>query len=85
MGVDLRAKPYYLNEEQIRWVEDTLAGMSEDEKISYWINTVEKVFVFLEAKMRCEDDKLKRYITCLRESDIKMYKQKVTESYDDRT
>ena len=32
--VDLRAKPFYLNEEEIRWVEDTIASMSPDEKLS---------------------------------------------------
>jgi beta-N-acetylhexosaminidase len=30
--VDLTAKPYNLSAEQIRWVEDTLAGMSAEEK-----------------------------------------------------
>lgn len=33
MSVDLTAKPYYLNEEQIKWVEDTIADMSLEEKI----------------------------------------------------
>lgn len=31
--VDLRAKPYYLNDEQIKWVEDTIASMTTEEKI----------------------------------------------------
>jgi len=31
--VDLSAKPYYLSAEQIRWVEDTIAGMTVEEKI----------------------------------------------------
>ena len=31
--MDLRAKPYYLDDEQIAWVEDTLKGMSLDDKI----------------------------------------------------
>ena len=31
--VDLTQKPFNLNEEQIQWVEETIAGMSEDEKI----------------------------------------------------
>ena len=31
--VDLRQKPYYLNEEQIKWVEDTIASMTVEEKI----------------------------------------------------
>lgn len=31
--VNLREKPYYLSDEQIRWVEETIAGMSIEEKI----------------------------------------------------
>ena len=31
--VDLRAKPYNLSDEDIRWVEDTIAGMSDEEKV----------------------------------------------------
>ncbi len=31
--VDLTKKPFYLNQEQIDWVEETIAGMSEDEKV----------------------------------------------------
>ena len=29
--VDLRAKPYYLNDEDIAWVECTIASMTPDE------------------------------------------------------
>ena len=32
--VDLRAKPFDLNEKELRWVEDTIASMSLDEKLS---------------------------------------------------
>ena len=31
--VDLKAKPFYLNDEQIRWVEDTISSMTLDEKV----------------------------------------------------
>ena len=31
--VDLTKKPFYLNDEQIAWVENTIAGMTEEEKI----------------------------------------------------
>lgn len=31
--VDLSTKPYNLSAEQIKWVEDTLAGMSDEEKV----------------------------------------------------
>ena len=30
--IDLRAKPFYLNDEQIAWVQKTLAGMSTEQK-----------------------------------------------------
>lgn len=31
--IDLKGKPFYLDEESCRWVEDTLAGMTEREKV----------------------------------------------------
>ncbi len=31
--IDLKQKPFYLNNEQITWVEETLAGLTSDEKI----------------------------------------------------
>lgn len=31
---DLKAKPFYLNDDDIKWVEDTLAGMTQEEKIA---------------------------------------------------
>ncbi|MBQ0001327.1 MAG: glycoside hydrolase family 3 protein [Clostridiales bacterium] len=31
--VNLREKPFYLNDEQIQWVEDTIASMTLDEKV----------------------------------------------------
>ena len=31
--VDLRAKPYHLSDDDVAWVESTIAGMSEEEKI----------------------------------------------------
>lgn len=33
MSVDLTAKPFNLDEEQQKWVKDTLASMSLEEKI----------------------------------------------------
>ena len=32
-NLDLKAKPFNLNEKEIQWVENTLASMSLDEKI----------------------------------------------------
>ena len=31
--VDLRAKPYYLNDEDIKWVKDTISNMTAEEKV----------------------------------------------------
>ena len=31
--VDLKAKPYFLNDEDIKWVKDTIASMSSEEKV----------------------------------------------------
>ena len=31
--VDLKAKPFYLDDEAIKWVEETIEGMSIEEKI----------------------------------------------------
>ena len=31
--VNLKAKPYLLSDEDIKWVEDTIAGMSDEEKV----------------------------------------------------
>lgn len=33
MGIDLKGNPFYLSESDIQWVKDTLAGMTQDEKI----------------------------------------------------
>ena len=32
--VDLKAKPFFLNEQEIQWVENTIASMSLEEKLS---------------------------------------------------
>lgn len=37
MSVDLKEKPFYLNEEQCRWVEDTYKNMSLEERIGQLI------------------------------------------------
>ena len=41
--VDLKAAPFYLDDEQIRWVEDTIAQMTLDEKLG-------QLFVILQAQ-----------------------------------
>ncbi len=49
MKIDLKSKPFYLSDEDIKWVEDTLAGLTLDEKIGQvfvdmlWNNTEEEI------------------------------------------
>lgn len=50
--VNLRGKPFYLLEEDIRWVEETIAGMSLEEKIG-------QLFIMLDRK---KDRKETKYI-----------------------
>ena len=33
MKIDLKAKPFYLSDEDIKWVEETIANMTIEEKI----------------------------------------------------
>ncbi|WP_156299610.1 glycoside hydrolase family 3 protein [Streptobacillus canis] len=55
--VNLREKPYNLNDEQIKWVEDTLANISDEEKIGqlffnlFWLGNSP----FAEAKYSNEE------------------------------
>lgn len=50
--VDLRAKPFYLDEEQIRWVEETIAGMTLEEKLG-------QLFVNLKAVPGVNEDAIR--------------------------
>ena len=49
MGINLKAKPFYLSDGDIKWVENTLANLTLDEKIGQvfvdmlWNNTEEEV------------------------------------------
>ena len=50
--VDLRAKPFYLNEQEIRWVEDMIASMSLEEKLS-------QLFVLLKPVPGANEEQIK--------------------------
>ncbi len=50
--VDLKAKPFYLNDEQIAWVEDTIAGMTLEEKLG-------QLFVLLKAGPGVDEGQIK--------------------------
>ena len=48
--IDLKAKPYYLDDEGVKWVMDTIAGMTDEEKVG-------QLFVNMVASDRPEDIK----------------------------
>lgn len=50
--INLKEKPYYLNDEQIAWVEETIAGMTLEEKIG-------QLFVMLKATPGLDEEKVK--------------------------
>ena len=50
--VDLKAKPFCLTDEEIRWVEDTLASMTLREKLS-------QLFVLLKAVPGVDEGQIK--------------------------
>ena len=50
--VDLKAKPFYLNEAEIQWVEDILASMTLDEKLS-------QLFVLLKGVPGVNEEQIK--------------------------
>ncbi len=51
--VDLRAKPYYLSEADIAWVESTIAAMSDEEKVGqlFWQLTASQEESYLQELM----------------------------------
>ena len=49
--VDLKQKPFYLSEQQIQWVQETLQGMTVEEKIG-------QLFIMLDRKKDREEAKL---------------------------
>lgn len=50
--VNLKEKPFYLNEEEIKWVEDTIAGMALDEKTG-------QLFTLLKAEPGVNEEAIK--------------------------
>lgn len=50
--VDLKAKPFFLSDEKINWVKETINGMTLDEKIG-------QLFVLLKATSGIDEEKIK--------------------------
>lgn len=54
--VDLKAKPFYLNDDEIKWVENTIDSMSLEEKIG-------QLFILLKSKPGIDEDEIKNVVT----------------------
>lgn len=52
--IDYKAKPFYLNDEQIAWVESTIAGMSKEEKLGQLFTIMTYLPGVNEDRIRCE-------------------------------
>lgn len=57
--VDLKARPFYLTDNQIQWVEDTLASMTLEEKLS-------QLFVLLKAVPGVDEGQIKNLMETAR-------------------
>ena len=57
--VDLKAKPFCLNDQEIRWVEDTLASMSLDEKLS-------QLFILLKSVPGVDEEQIRNLMETAR-------------------
>lgn len=53
--IDLKAKPFYLNDDQIRWVETVISGMDLDEKIG-------QLFVILKAVPGVDENRIREML-----------------------
>ena len=53
--VNLKAKPFNLNDDQIRWVEDAIAGMTLDEKLG-------QLFVILQAQPGFDEPRIEKLL-----------------------
>lgn len=54
--VNLKEKPFYLNDEEIKWVEDTISGMTLEEKIG-------QLFILLKAKPGVNEEEIRETVT----------------------
>ena len=57
--VDLKAKPFFLSDEEIRWVEETIASMSPEEKLC-------QLFVLLKAVPGADEGRIKNLMETAR-------------------
>lgn len=54
--VNLKEKPFYLNEEEIKWVKDTIDSMTLEEKIG-------QLFILLKSKPGVNEEEIKEVVT----------------------
>ncbi len=73
--VNLKAKPFYLSDEQIKWVEDTIAGMTEDEKIG-------QLFTLMTYVPGVNEENIKRETTSFHQGGLRWQRKSSEEAYE---
>ena len=73
--IDLKAKPFYLDEEQIAWVKDTLAGMTMEEKIG-------QLFVMMTYLPGVEEEKIQREVTSWHQGGLRWQRKDSGEAWE---
>lgn len=73
--VDLRAKPFYLNDGQIQWVEDTLSSMTLDEKIG-------QLFTLMTYMPGVHEDNIQHELEAYHQGGLRWQRKSSQEAYE---
>ena len=76
--VDLKAKPFYLNDDEIKWVEDTIAGMTLEEKFG-------QLFVLMKAGPAWSEEKTADYLNKYHQGGLRWQGGNTQAVYDQNT
>lgn len=76
--IDLKAKPFNLDDKQIKWVNDTLSSMTLDEKIG-------QLFVVLKPNPGVNEDELKSMLDRVHNGGFRWQNQDMEGAYKQNT
>lgn len=73
--INLKAKPFYLNDEQIEWVNSTIANMTLDEKIG-------QLFTLMTYVPGVNEENIKRETECWHQGGLRWQRKSSGEAYE---
>ena len=73
--IDLKAKPFSLNDTQIRWVEDTIAGMSMEEKLG-------QLFTIMTYLPGVSEENIQRELNAWHQGGLRWQRKTSDETYE---